>query len=405
MIAVYLSPIYVGINIYLLIRICRWLCTCHALFERKDARAAVSFVYVMLASSPLISFFLPAGQGRRIVKLISNYWLGILLCLTLTVLIAELLRVPFFLMRKRKKRGNTYICCARRVRAAGAICAAAMAVLSGWGVYNARLIHVTPYEITVDKDGGNLDELNAVLVADLHLGYNIGIAHISNMVQKINEQNADLVVIAGDIFDNEYEALEDPEALAVKLREIRSKYGVYACYGNHDVDEKLLAGFTFGGRKKKESSSQMDKFLKKAGIHLLRDEAVLIADSVYLYGRPDAQKPGRGIDVRRTAEKLMETLDSSKPVLVIDHEPRELQELADAGVDVDLCGHTHAGQMFPGNLLVSLLWENPYGYLKKDGMHTIVTSGVGLFGPNMRVGTIAEICPVRIKFRRSPNPI
>ena len=92
-------------------------------------------------------------------------------------------------------------------------------------------------------------------------------------------------------------------------------------------------------------------------------------------------------------------MDLSLPVLVIDHEPRELQELADAGVDADLCGHTHDGQLFPGNLTIKLMWENACGYLKKGNMHSIVTSGVGLFGPNMRVGTKSEICDITMHFK------
>ncbi len=83
-------------------------------------------------------------------------------------------------------------------------------------------------------------------------------------------------------------------------------------------------------------------------------------------------------------------LDLSRPVLVLDHQPRKLEELAAAGVDVDLSGHTHDGQLFPGNLTVRLAWENACGYLRVGEMHSIVTSGVGLFGPNMRVATRAE---------------
>ena len=221
---------------------------------------------------------------------------------------------------------------------------------------------------------------------------------MEQMTEKINEQNPDLVVVAGDIFDNEYEALDDPEKLAEILRGIRSKYGVYACYGNHDIQEKILAGFTFGSKEKKESTPEMDEFLEKAGITLLRDEYVLIDDSFYLYGRPDYERPGRGIDKRKTPQEITEGMDVSLPVLVIDHEPRELQELADTGVDVDLCGHTHDGQVFPGNIVIRFFWENPCGYLKKGNMHNIVTSGVGLFGPNMRVGTKSEICDVSICF-------
>ena len=395
MLAVYLSPIYIIANSYLLIRLHRWLGTCNPLFRKTGICVAISLAYVFLVASLLIAFFLPIGPARRIMKLISNYWLGILLYLILAVLMADAICFLLFLITKRRLKCRT--------AAAGGICAMVVLVLSAWGAYNARIIQVTPYEITVNKDGGRLENLNVVLAADLHLGYNIGTAHMMQMVDKINEQNADIVVFAGDIFDNEYEALDDPEELIAVLQKIQSKHGVYACYGNHDVEEKILAGFTFGGNKKKESSIQMDEFLERAGIHLLQDEAVLIDDSFYLYGRPDAQRPGRGINMRKTAAELMGELDTEKPVIVIDHEPKELQELADAGVDIDLCGHTHDGQMFPANLITALMWENSYGYLKKDHMHTIVTSGVGLFGPNMRVGTIAEICPITVHFQYRNN--
>lgn len=358
MLAVYLSPIYIIANSYLLIRLHRWLGTCNPLFRKTGICVVISLAYVFLAASLLIAFFLPIGPARRIMKLISNYWLGILLYLILAVLMADAICFLLFLITKRRLKCRT--------AAAGGICAVVVLGLSAWGAYNARIIQVTPYEITVNKDGGRLENLNVVLAADLHLGYNIGTAHMMQMVDKINEQNADLVVFAGDIFDNEYEALDDPEELIAVLQKIQSKYGVYACYGNHDVEEKILAGFTFGGNKKKESSIQMDEFLERAGIHLLQDEAVLIDDSFYLYGRPDAQRPGRGINMRKTAAELMGELDTEKPVIVIDHEPKELQELADAGVDIDLCGHTHDGQMFPANLITALMWENSYGYLKKS---------------------------------------
>ncbi len=417
MLAVYLSPVYMIVIVCLMFQIQNWLGACHPVFRKTWVRIMNGLVYLFLASSVLIAFFLPTGRVRRILKLISNYWLGILLYLLLVMMAADIIYLIRFRMMKRRERMNrscrngSEICpnnagnviqkgknCRFHV-IMGGICAAIVMILSAWGIYNARIIHVTPYEITVNKAGGRLENLNVVLAADLHLGYNIGTEHMMQMVDKINEWDADIVVIAGDIFDNEYEALDDPTKLIAVLKKIQSKYGVYACYGNHDVEEKILAGFSFGGSKKKESSLQMDEFLEKAGIHLLRDEAVLINESFYLYGRPDAQRPGRGINRRKTAAELMGELDTEKPVIVIDHEPKELQELADAGVDVDLCGHTHDGQMFPANLITALMWENSYGYMKKEQMHTIVTSGVGLFGPNMRVGTIAEICPIRVHFQ------
>ena len=97
-------------------------------------------------------------------------------------------------------------------------------------------------------------------------------------------------------------------------------------------------------------------------------------------------------------EEITEGLDPDKPLIVLDHEPSQLSELAAAGVDVDLGGHTHDGQVFPVDIVMEFLWENPCGYLKKGQMHSIVTSGAGLFGPNMRVGTKAEICVVDVQF-------
>lgn len=398
MIALYLAPVYLLVNGYLLFRILKWAGICAPVFRKRPARIVVSSVYAFFVFSIPIAFVMPAGQARRIMKLISNDWLGVLLYLVMAVIICEIIRLVLCLVQRKSIRK---IHSSKFFAAVGAVCAVVVIVFSIWGIVNARMIRVTPYEVAVDKLAGDLDSLHVVLIADLHLGYNIGITHMTKMVELINEQDADLVVIAGDIFDNEYEALENPKELAEILNGIEAKYGVYACYGNHDIQEPILAGFTFGGEDGKSSSQEMDQFMEKSDIRLLKDEAVLIDDSFYLYGRPDYERPGLGDAERKTPEEITAELDLAKPVIVIEHEPRELAELADAGVDVDLCGHTHDGQMFPGNLTIDLAWKNAYGYLKKDQMHNIVTSGVGLFGPNMRVGTRAEICPITIHFNYS----
>ena len=96
--------------------------------------------------------------------------------------------------------------------------------------------------------------------------------------------------------------------------------------------------------------------------------------------------------------QLTKDLDKTKPIFVLSHEPDELQKTADAGADIDFSGHTHDGQLFPGNLTIGLFWENPCGMIKKDNMYSIVTSGVGVYGTFMRVGTDAEICSVDIDF-------
>ena len=401
MTAVFLSPLYILANAYLLWRLLGWLGACRKYFHKKRARVPVILLYLFFSLAILAGFLLPAGKPQRFFKLIGNYWLGVLLYALPLVLLANLGGLIFRI--RAKKAGRTFKN-PRIFRVTGAVCVLLVLCVTLYGAANARIIRTTPYEITVNKDGGNLDSLNVVLAADLHLGYNIGCRHMERMVKQINAQNPDLVVFAGDIFDNQYEALDNPDRLISILQDIESTYGVYACYGNHDIEEAILAGFTFSGNgEKKESAPEMDAFLEAAGITLLQDEAVLIDDSFYLYGRPDMAKPGRGIDVRKTPEEITAGLDLTKPILVLDHEPAQLSELEEAGADVVLGGHTHDGQVFPVNLITNLIWENSYGCLRKGDMYSIVTSGVGLFGPNMRVGTIAEICPITIHFQANAS--
>ena len=401
MVAIYLAPAYLAVCAYILFRTIHWIQVLHSIFQNVWVCRGIGLFYFFVVFSILIAFMAPASGFRRFMKLLSNYWLGVLVYTIMTVGIADGLRLLIkYPLKNVAFPGRELLFSNVGTAVVGAVCAVIITTVSIYGMINAGNIQTTKYDISIDKKAGKLDSLNVVLIADLHLGYNIGCRHMEKMVEKINAQNPDLVVVAGDIFDNEYEALENPDRLAAILRGIQSKYGVYACYGNHDIQEKILAGFTFGGKEKKESSVKMDEFLEKSGITLLRDEYVLIDDSFYLYGRPDYERPGRGIDERKSPQEITEDLDLSLPVLVIDHEPRELQELADAGVDADLCGHTHDGQLFPGNLTIKLMWENACGYLKKGNMHSIVTSGVGLFGPNMRVGTKSEICDIMMHFNR-----
>jgi len=407
-----LLPFYIGANIYFFYEAYSWINalaklakTDHKRKEIKIIKTVFTVLYSICALALLLAFAIPDSLAkssdfwwnfRRLLKLIGNYHQGVLMYLGIGIVAVVLGRgIRALYLKLRKRPGHDLPV---RHATLGFCFLVAIITITVLGVVNARILHVKNYELSVNKSGGAFKDLRVVLVSDLHLGYNIAEAEMQQMVNKINAEKPDLVLIAGDIFDNEYVALSNPKALAEILGSIKSTYGVYTCYGNHDIEESILGGFTFGGGHNKDSSEEMDAFLEASGITLLRDEYVLIADSVYIYGRPDYQRPGDGLTGRKSAAELVADLDQSKPIIVLDHQPRELEELADAGVDIDLCGHTHDGQLFPTNLLLHLIWENSYGYLNKSGMHNIVTSGVGLFGPNMRVGTKAEICVIDISF-------
>lgn len=398
MIALLLAPLYLLFNFYVLRWLLRYMTACTHHFKKSWVRLVLIVIYIIIATSLLTAFLLPESIFQRGLKQLSNYWLGTFLYILLVVAIVDGVR----LILKRMKCINQKKLASRKTFVlTGTFCIVLIASLSIWGILNAKVIRTTDYTVDVNKQCEGIDSLNVVLVSDFHLGYSIGNWHMQQMVTKINQMNPDIVCIAGDIFDNDYEALYEPDKIAATLQGIKSKYGVYACYGNHDISEKILAGFTFAPEGKKESDPRMDALLKTAGIQLLRDDAITIDDKFYLIARPDSERPGRGITTRKTPQEITASLDHTKPILLMDHQPRELDELSAAGVDLDMCGHTHNGQVFPGNLTVRLFWENAYGYLKKGDMHNIVTSGIGVFGPNMRVAAKSEIAQIRVNFNNS----
>lgn len=394
MIFLFLLPFYLGVSSYMMFRFFYWMKHCNHRFNWLRFKVPFAVVYLFMALSPVIAFLLPKSAVAIVIRRISTYWIGIMLYSLLYVVLFDLLR----LIAKHTKLKNTLLFSRGSVISIGSVVVACAVATCLYGIFNARNIKVNEYSVTVNKSCGSNKHLKAVLVADLHMGYAIGVDHITNMVEKINQQDADIVIIAGDIFDNSYDGMDDPEGIKAQLKSIKSKYGVYAVYGNHDIDEKILMGFTFDWGGKQLHSEKMTNFMKECNIKLINDESVLINDEFYLVGRRDTDKPGTEDGTRAEISELTKDLDKTKPIFVLSHEPDELQKTADAGADIDFSGHTHDGQLFPGNLTIGLFWENPCGMIKKDNMYSIVTSGVGVYGTFMRVGTDAEICSVDIDF-------
>lgn len=394
MIFLFLLPFYLGVSSYMMFRFFYWMKHCNHRFNWLRFKVPFAVVYLFMALSPVIAFLLPKSAVAIVIRRISTYWIGIMLYSLLYVVLFDLLR----LIAKHTKLKNTLLFSRGSVISIGSVVVACAVATCLYGIFNARNIKVNEYSVTVNKSCGSDKHLKAVLVADLHMGYAIGVDHITNMVEKINQQDADIVIIAGDIFDNSYDGMDDPEGIKAQLKSIKSKYGVYAVYGNHDIDEKILMGFTFDWGGKQLHNEKMTNFMKECNIKLINEESVLINDEFYLVGRRDTDKPGTEDGTRAEISELTKDLDKTKPIFVLSHEPDELQKTADAGADIDFSGHTHDGQLFPGNLTIGLFWENPCGMIKKDNMYSIVTSGVGVYGTFMRVGTDAEICSVDIDF-------
>lgn len=258
-------------------------------------------------------------------------------------------------------------------------------ILIGYGLWNAQNQVVTNYEVDINKAAGEISSLNIVMISDVHMGIGIKENGIDEMVQSINKLNPDIVLFCGDIFD---------ESTSDKLKEysrdafknIKSKYGVYDITGNHEYNAGDL--------------TETIAYLEDANIKFLRDDSVKIADSFYVVGRNDpANIRITGEDVKPLSD-ILKYVDKSLPIIVLNHRPEDLEEAQAENVDLQLSGHTHQGQLFPGNLVTDYLNENDYGYLKKGDFNLIVSSGYGTWGPPMRIGSKSEIVNIKVIFNR-----
>lgn len=393
-----MAAVYLAVNFFLWHRVVRLLKNVHGFFGRKWVVIAFSIIYFFLFSSVASWTLFDDPSWVAALKFINNVWIGVFIYAILFAAAAEVVTFVLWLTKRMRKGYPGY---RRYIVARGSIVIALVLCFSLYGVFHYSDTKVENYSVTIDKHVEGNDSMRIVLVADTHLGYSVGNDMMKQMVDEINEQKPDLVVFAGDIVDNDYYALEDADEIAETLSGIDSRYGVYGCYGNHDVEERLIGGFTVAGGDDARVQPEVDQFVERSGIELLEDESVTVAGDITLIGRKDASKPNSAAGSgRKSIEELTAEVDKDNPVICIDHQPSELSQKAKAGVDLDLGGHTHDGQIFPGNLLIGFFWENACGMKKIDDMYSVVTSGVGVWGPAMRVGTDSEIVVVDVNFSR-----
>lgn len=269
---------------------------------------------------------------------------------------------------------------------AGIIVVSIVIVLFAFGTINSRVLKITAYNVNMPKQAGSLEQLHVAFLTDLHLS-DFEDSGMAELVETINQLNPDLVLLAGDIIDaNRDTGPRELEGLARYFPKIKSKYGIYASLGNHDYD--------FKG----DSAERVERF-QRAGVKILRDSSVKIADSFYLIGREDISYERTSGQKRQELFKLVEDLAEKLPVLVLDHQPFSIAEAKEAGVDLLLCGHTHNGQLFPINLFTERIFLLDYGYLKLDDFQVIVSSGARTWGPPIRIGSNSEIVSLTINYQ------
>lgn len=332
---------------------------------------ALSFIAGRFAEN-----YLPGTLGG-LLTVIGSYWLAAMNYLFLTLVLIDIIRllhrglnfIPAPVMQHPELTGLAVV-----------FLVTGIIIFGAWNARHPRLVH---YDITIPKSAGSLNELHLVVVSDIHLGKTIHNGRLLPLVQQINNLNPDLILLPGDTVEESVSTFVE-QNMSDSLRMLKAKYGTFAVFGNHEY---------IGGQP-----DDIHRHLQEAGITILRDEYREIAGSFQLVGRDYQHGERFGGAGRQELSQVMAGLDRSLPVIMLDHQPTNLKEGQEQGVDLQISGHTHLGQLFPLNIFTGLLFETDWGYLRKGDFQLIVSCGYGTWGPPIRVGNVPEIVDIDIHF-------
>lgn len=361
------------------------------LHDTTWARSIALGVFILLGSGWIVSSLLiKNGVDGWLVGLLheaGSYWLAFFLYLVLALVILWTIRlISDHIDRLHSIAG--FLTRGHRLLVASGL---AFVVTLG-GAINARGLVVREYTLpsvgtpSIDRPEAlhqKGEAVRIVFLADLHIGISTSHDRLRTIVQTVNALNPDLILIGGDIVDLSPE--EDKGfAAGTILQGFRARHGVFACPGNHEyiLDPKIAFSW-----------------ISHAGIRLLDDEAVS-AGPIRLVGRRDWAGARHGLQRRSLRAILGESSGSSttnrQPLIVLDHQPRALDEAAQSSARLVLSGHTHHGQLWPINWITSTIFENSHGLIHKGGTACITTSGVSVWGPQVRTSSRPEIVLIRL---------
>lgn len=252
---------------------------------------------------------------------------------------------------------------------------------AGW--YSAHHVWEKNYTIETDKAVGNF---RVALLSDSHTGTTFHGDGFAEHMKEIEKQNPDVVLVAGDFVDDDT-TKEDMIRCCQALGEMKTTYGVFYVFGNHDKGyyPSDYRGYT---------GDDLIAELEKNGVTVLQDQNVLIDNRVYIIGRQDRSEDVEKGKGRADMETLTQNLDDSKFSIVMDHQPADYEAQAASGVDLVVSGHTHGGQLFPLMNIENLTGlggdDKVYGYEKRDNTNFIVTSGISDWAIKFKTGCRSE---------------
>ncbi|GIH05600.1 metallophosphatase [Rhizocola hellebori] len=323
---------------------------------------------VLFAFSRRVRDFVPPGPARLTLMLVGYVWLALLVYLVFSLLLLEIPRRVAVRKSEPVDEGRRLLI----ARSTAIVAGLAAGSTVGYGVASAyRTPALKRIQIPLAKLPRSLDGYRIGLVSDIHMGPLTGVGRTRRIVEAVNSLNADLIAVVGDLVDGPVAELRDQ---ALPLRDLSSKDGVFFVTGNH------------------EYYSGVDEWLREIvelGMRPLRNERLEI----------------RGLDLAGVDDygaapdyaAALSGRDPAKPVVLLAHQPVAVTQAAKYGVDLQLSGHTHGGQIFPFHFVVASQQPLLSGLAEIDGTKVYVTNGAGFWGPPVRVGAPNDITLVELR--------
>jgi uncharacterized protein len=369
--------LYSAVNFYIFIR--GW----QALNAYSFIKPFYTVIFIIAAASYILSRALHSKLPPGIYDVmlaVGSFWFAYILYLFLGIIIVDIIRMlnlkfnfyPSFVKSNYEQ--------VKFFSALLILFISSITILLGH--LNTKDIVVRDLNITLAKKNSPLEELSIAFFTDSHISPLNKEQLLIDIVNRVNSLNPDIILIAGDVVDDAPDILR-VRSIGDEFKGFNSRYGVYASTGNHEFINEI------------DSS---ENYLEEIGIKVLRDTAVFIDNSFYLIARDDTAKINFTKSGRKSLEEIVAHADPSFPLILLDHTPFNLGTAEKNGIDLQLSGHTHHGQLWPLNYITSIVYELSWGYLKKGNSNYYVSSGVGTWGPPVRTGSKSEIVNIKIKF-------
>lgn len=349
---------------------------------------SLQITYVVVLSLACLAYPLgrlwPArflGPARSGFLTIGAFYLGFMFYLFLLVVIWDLIRLLARLISLRSLQQGEWLLPGSPAYklSLGIILIITISIVS-IGHINSLYPRLRHYEIKINKEVPEFNSLRIAVVSDLHLGSVVRLSRLKKIVNMINSLEPDLIFLVGDMMDEAVTSSQMQAAASIWLK-LKARLAIVASPGNHETysdKEKCLEEITNGY------------------IRVLADEKMVVNNNLVIIGRRDRTVESMG-GKRKRIEDIMGQVDDSCLLFLLDHQPFHLEEAEKAGIDLQVSGHTHAGQLFPLNFINRRVYEKYWGYHRRGQTHYYISCGVGTWGPPVQTAARPEIVLLVLK--------